>query len=147
MISYRDTPAKLTPDHLLGFFVGWPAPPAPEAHLCILRGSAAVELAVDEDTGAVVGFATAISDGVSCAYISHLEVLPTYQGLGIGTALMERLLARLRGLYMIDLTCDPAVQPFYARLGLRSATGMAIRNYDRQACAPAPTEDQERGIV
>jgi ribosomal protein S18 acetylase RimI-like enzyme len=134
MIVYRDTPDNLTPEQLRGFFVGWPKPPSPEAHLRMLRGSAAVELAIDEASGAVVGFVTAISDGVSCAYIPHLEVLPGYQGRGIGTALMERLIARLRQLYMIDLTCDPDVQPFYARLGMRPSTGMLVRNYDRQAC-------------
>jgi ribosomal protein S18 acetylase RimI-like enzyme len=134
MIIYRNTSDNLTPEQLRGFFVGWPNPPSPEAHLRILRGSAAVELAVDEASGAVVGFVTAISDGVSCAYIPHLEVLPEYQGRGIGTVLMERLIARLRHLYAIDLTCDPEVQPFYARLGMRASNGMLVRNYDRQAC-------------
>jgi len=129
-----DTPDKLSPDQLRGFFLGWPNPPSPEAHLRILRGRAAVEVAIDESSGAVVGFVTAISDGVSCAYIPHLEVLPEYQGRGIGRMLLERLLARLRHLYMIDLTCDPAVQPFYERLGMRPSTGMLVRNYDRQAC-------------
>jgi GNAT superfamily N-acetyltransferase len=140
MIAYRDSPDNLTPDHLRGFFVGWTNPPSPEAHLRILRGSAAVGLAIDEASGAVVGFITAISDGVSCAYIPHLEVLPAFQGRGIGTVLLERLLSRLRHLYMIDLTCDPAVQPFYARLGMRPSTGMFTRNYDRQSCAPPGEE-------
>ena len=140
MIVYRDTHDALVAEQLRGFFVGWPDPPSPAAHLRLLRGSYAVALALDEATGMVVGFATAISDGVSCAYIPHLEVLPDYRGRGIGTALMGRLLARLRHLYMIDLTCDPEAQPFYARLGLRPSTGMVIRNYDRQSCA-APGEE------
>jgi hypothetical protein len=37
---------------------------------------------------------------------------------------------------MIDLLCDPDVQPFYGRLGMRPATGMLIRNYDRQSGRP-----------
>jgi hypothetical protein len=37
---------------------------------------------------------------------------------------------------MIDLMCDPAVQPFYERLGMRPVIGMVVRNYDRQAGAP-----------
>lgn len=140
MIAYHDTPEGIAAEQLRGFFVGWPEPPSPEAHLRILRGSQAVALARDDATGRVVGFATAIGDGVSCAYIPHLEVLPAYRGRGIGTALLERLIARLRHLYMIDLTCDPAVQPFYARLGLRPGTAMSIRNYDRQSCAPLGEE-------
>lgn len=133
MISYRDSAAGLAPEQLLGFFVGWPSPPTPKTHLRLLRGSAAVELALDEASGVVVGFVTAISDGISCAYVPHLEVLPAYQGRGIGTTLLTRLLARLRDLYMIDLLCDPDVQPFYARVGMRPAVGMCVRNYDKQA--------------
>ena len=92
-------------------------------------------LARDDATGAVVGFITAISDGVSCAYIPHLEVLPAYQGSGIGSELVRRMLERLRQIYMIDLICDTDVQPFYARLGMQPYTGMILRNYDRQSGA------------
>ena len=35
-----------------------------------------------DDAGRVVGFVTAISDGVLSAYIPLLEVLPEYQGAG-----------------------------------------------------------------
>ncbi len=101
----------------------------------MLQGSDVIVLAIDMANGAVVGFVTALSDGVTSAYVPHLEVLPAYQGQGIGTALMEHLLAQLRDLYMIDLLCEPDVQPFYERLGMRRATGMLIRNYDRQSSA------------
>jgi ribosomal protein S18 acetylase RimI-like enzyme len=135
MITYTDSIQGLTAEHLQGFFVGWPNPPSPATHLRILAGSAAVVLARDDTTGNVVGFITAISDGVSCAYIPHLEVLPAYQGQGIGSELVRRMLARLRHLYMIDLICDADVQPFYERLGMRPFTGMILRNYDQQSGA------------
>jgi len=134
-ISYRDATNGITASQLQGFFVGWPRPPSAEAHLRMLQGSDVIVLAIDTANGAVVGFVTALSDGVTAAYVPHLEVLPAYQGQGIGTALMEHLLARLRGLYMIDLLCDPDVQPFYERLGMRRATGMFIRDDDRQSSA------------
>src|SRR3954452_21583622 len=105
----------MEPRHLEGFFVGWPKRPAAERHLEILRGSAAVVLARDAEN--VVGFVNAISDGVLSAYIALLEVLPDYQGLGIGSELVRRLVDRLRGLYMIDLCCDAELEPFYRRLG------------------------------
>lgn len=135
MISYTDSLAGVGAEHLQGFFVGWPNPPSPATHLRILAGSAAVVLA-REPGGAVVGFITAISDGVSCAYIPHLEVLPAYRGQGIGSELARRMLARLSQLYMVDLICDPDVQPFYERLGMRRYTGMLLRNYDRQSGEP-----------
>jgi GNAT superfamily N-acetyltransferase len=80
-----------------------------------------------------VGFITAISDGVLAAYIPLLEVLPAWQGQGIGAELVRRMQAQLQRFYMVDLLCDPEVQPFYERLGLHRATGMLLRNYDRQS--------------
>lgn len=120
---------------LRGFFVGWPDPPSPATHLRLLQGSQHVILAIDEATAQVVGFITALSDGVLSAYIPHLEVLPAYQGRGIGSALVRQMLDHLRQQYMIDLICDPELQPFYARLGMRPWSGMVLRNYDRQSGA------------
>jgi len=133
MITYTASLDGITPDKLNGFFVGWPNPPKPETHLRILQGSTYIVLAVDDQTGNVVGFITAISDGVSAAYIPHLEVLPTYQGKGIGSELVKRMFDALRHIYMIDLTCDPDLQPFYERFGMRPYTAMLTRNYDRQS--------------
>lgn len=132
-IRYVENAAGIAPEQLEGFFVGWPNPPAPMTHLRLLHASDQIVLALDETTNAVVGYITALSDGVLCAYISSLEVLPAYQGHGIGSELVRRLLEHLRDLYMIDLICDPDVQPFYARLGMRPAVGMIMRNYARQS--------------
>ncbi len=134
-ITYQSDLQGITADHLQGFFVGWPHPPSPATHLRILQGSDCIELAVDAATGQVVGFVNALSDGVLTAYIPLLEVLPAYRGQGIGARLGTRLLARLEHLYMADLLCDADVQPFYARLGMRPATGMMLRNYERQSGA------------
>ncbi|HEY8602408.1 MAG TPA: GNAT family N-acetyltransferase [Thermomicrobiales bacterium] len=136
MIVYQSTTVGISPKQLHGFFVGWPNPPSPETHLRILEGSTVVELALDEESTMIVGFVTAISDGVSCAYIPHLEVLPAYQGRGIGTNLMTKLLTRLREHYMIDLLCDQSVQSFYAAVGMQPAVGMCVRNYGHQAGIP-----------
>lgn len=136
MIYFTDSLDGITPEHLRGgFFVGWPNPPSPETHHRLLAGSAQIVLALSEE-GTVVGFTTAVSDGVSCAYIPHLEVLPAYQGQGIGTALVQRMFDKLRHLYMVDLICDPELQPFYERLGMHAVTGMILRNYDRQSGEP-----------
>ena len=72
---------------------------------------------------------TAISDGVISAYIPLLEVLPEYQGRGIGAELVRRLLAELEGLYTVDLCCDEDVVGFYERFDLkRWDAGMGLRN-------------------
>jgi ribosomal protein S18 acetylase RimI-like enzyme len=136
MFSYQTTLDGVRAEDLQGFFVGWPNPPTPATHLRLLQGSQHHVLAREGATGPVVGFITAISDGVLSAYIPHLEVLPAYKGQGIGTELVRRMLAELRSLYMIDLICDADVQPFYERLGMRPWTGMILRNYDRQSGEP-----------
>jgi ribosomal protein S18 acetylase RimI-like enzyme len=134
-MRYLTSTDAITVDQLHGFFVGWPNPPSPEMHLAILRRSDAVVLAIDEESGSVVGFVNALSDGVLNAFIPLLEVLPEYQGRGIGSELVQRLLAQLGNLYAVDLLCDADVQPFYARLGMQRAQGMMLRNYARQSGA------------
>jgi ribosomal protein S18 acetylase RimI-like enzyme len=136
MITYTHSLEDVTPDHLRGgFFVGWPDPPSPETHYRILANSYKIVLARNEEK-LVVGFVTSVSDGVSAAYIPHLEVLPAYQKRGIGSELVRRLLNQLGHLYMIDLVCDPELQQYYERFGMTAITGMVLRNYERQSGAP-----------
>jgi len=127
MTTYQTTLENITPQVLEGFFVGWLNPPTPQAHLEILRHSAYVVLALENDQ--VVGFVTAISDGVLSAYIPLLEVAPKFQGQGIGRGLMEHMKKLLESLYMVDILCDDDVKPFYEKLGFIPAGGVMIRNY------------------
>jgi ribosomal protein S18 acetylase RimI-like enzyme len=129
-IWYSHTIEGVTPEHLDGFFEGWPNPPSPETHLRILQNSDHVVLAIDGGTNAVVGF---ISDGVLTARIPLLEVLPGYRQVGIGSELVRRMLEQLGDLYAVDLLCDADLQPFYARLGVRPAPAMMVRNYGCQS--------------
>ena len=114
-----------------GYWVGWPTPPTPDQHLALLQGSEVVVLAIDDGTGRVVGFVTAIGDGVLAAYLPLLEVLPAWQGQGIGSELVRRVLAELDPRYMVDLVCDEDLVPFYERLGFTPYRGMLRR--DRSA--------------
>jgi GNAT superfamily N-acetyltransferase len=127
VIHYTDSLDGIETRHLGGFFVGWPHPPSRETHLRLLRGSDYVVLAVLQETGQVVGFVTALTDGVLSGFIPLLEVLPTYQGQGIGQALMTRVLDRLGQLPNVDLLCDPDVVPFYERFGMKPVGAMALR--------------------
>jgi ribosomal protein S18 acetylase RimI-like enzyme len=132
-IEYRESCAGLAPDQLTGFFVGWAASPDPQTHLRLLAGSDHVVLAFDPGSRRVVGFATAVTDGVLTAYIPLVEVLPDWQDRGIGAELTRRLLDRLKDFYAVDLLCDPALQPFYERFGMRPAGGMMLRRYALQS--------------
>ena len=125
----------ITSDQLSSFFVGWPNPPSPEVHLNLLKKSSHVVLAVDDQSAQVVGFITAISDGVLSAYIPFLEVLPPFQGQGIGQQLLKKMLELLGDMYMIDLMCDEELQGYYEKLGMHRSHGMILRNYAEQSGA------------
>jgi ribosomal protein S18 acetylase RimI-like enzyme len=126
-VEYSTDLDGVEPEHLEGFFEGWPTPPSPERHLAILEGSFRVVLAREAGSPQVVGFANAVSDGVLYAFIPLLEVLPSHRDRDIGSTLMRRLLDELGDFYAVDLMCDPELQPFYERLGMHRATGMIIR--------------------
>jgi ribosomal protein S18 acetylase RimI-like enzyme len=131
MIQYQNSLEGIRANQLERFFVGWPNPPTPTTHLEILKRATHLVLALDGSR--VIGFVTAISDGILCAYIPLLEVLPSHQHQGIGSELMRRMLERLHEMYMIDLLCDPELQAFYSRVGMEESTGMLVRNFARQS--------------
>jgi GNAT superfamily N-acetyltransferase len=127
VIRYTEDVTEVGEDMLAGFFVGWPRRPSAAQHLAVLRGSFRVVLALDNHNGRAVGFVNMIGDGVLTAFIPWLEVLPEYQGQGIGTELMRRVLDCAQ-LYSIDLVCDEPLLPYYARLGMTAIPGAGLRN-------------------
>jgi len=130
MIEFRSSAGGVTAEQLRGFFVGWRYPRTPDEHLGILDRSDLVELAIDAESDRVVGFATALTDGMQAAFIPLLEVLPDHRGRRIGTELMRRVLARLESIPAVDLTCNPDLQPFYRRLWMIPSVGMVLRRAD-----------------
>ena len=134
-IVYFETAANLTTLELEGFFVGWPNPPSTSMLLKVLKNSEHCVIAFDKKEHRVVGFINCISDGLLSAYIPLLEVLPEYQHQGIATKLMEQMLEMASDYYMIDLSCDDSIVPFYEKLGMRKGIAMSRRNYDRQSGA------------
>ncbi|MEI6309508.1 MAG: GNAT family N-acetyltransferase [bacterium] len=127
MIDYCDSLDGICAEQLEGFFVGWRYPLTPAEHIKVLAGSSRFLLAVDRDTGKVIGFITALSDGLLSAYIPLLEVLPLYQKQGVGRELVQRMLAKLEHLGMVDLLCDAPLLPFYQQLGFQPATAASLR--------------------
>ena len=82
----------------------------------MLEGSALTVLAVEEDT--IVGFARALCDGASNAYISTVAVAPDRRGQGIGRELVERLMSGdTDGHITWVLRARPDSVGFWSRLG------------------------------
>jgi len=48
------------------------------------------------DANKLVGFASAVSDGVLCGLVQNLVVHPDYRGTGLGTRLLRQLAATMR---------------------------------------------------
>ena len=127
-IVFDDDVSGLGTADVDGFFEGWPRVLSAERFLRILQGSHAVVVAREGDGGRVVGFVNAISDGELAAHIPLLEVLPEYRHRGVGTELVRRMLDKLDGFAMIDLTCDPELVPYYERFGMLPVSGMVMRD-------------------
>jgi hypothetical protein len=65
MITYIISAADLVEEQIQGLFSYWGMPPTAADILRIFQGSDHVVLAIDEERGQVIGYITAISDGVS----------------------------------------------------------------------------------
>lgn len=71
--------------------------------------------------GELVGMARVIGDGGLVYYIQDVIVLPAYQRQGIGTALMERIMAWVRAHAsrntIVGLMAAAGKEPFYEKYG------------------------------
>ena len=88
----------------------------------------------------LVGVGRALADGVDCAYICDIAVLPSHQGTGLGKQIVGRLVELSRGHRKLILYAVPGKEPFYRKFGFkRMTTAMAI--FENQELA------QQRGYL
>jgi ribosomal protein S18 acetylase RimI-like enzyme len=116
-IVYRDT-HEVDLDQLTILFntVGWERRTADRDRLAqLVRGSMFVVSAWEGDR--LVGFARAVSDGATNAYVSTVAVLPEYQKRGIGREVIQRLVADRDHLQFV-LHANERAYPFYLHLAL-----------------------------
>ena len=77
------------------------------------------------DGGILVGMARAVTDGVRCATIFDVCVLPEYRGRGIGKALVRSLKDGLPGQF-VALICEEELRGFYQEAGFQSDTRVTM---------------------
>ncbi len=88
----------------------------------------------------LVGVGRAMADGVYCAYICDIAVLPDYRGLSLGKQVVAELLRLAAGHKKIILYSVPGAETFYTKFGFqRMRTAMAI--FENQGLA------MERGYL
>lgn len=79
------------------------------------------------DSGKLVGAGRVLGDGADAAYLCDVAFLPGYQGTGLGTQLVARLIELAQGHRKIILYAVPGKEGFYKRFGFRRmTTAMAI---------------------
>jgi hypothetical protein len=79
---------------------------------------------------------TALSDGVTTAYLPLLEILPVHRRRCIGSERVRCVLLALGDPYMVDAACDADVLSCNQRLGIRPMTGAGLRRHAHQAGPP-----------
>jgi len=79
------------------------------------------------DCGRLVAAGRALADGRDCSYLCDIAVHPGYQGRGIGTQIVTKLVHFSKGHRKIILYAVPGKEDFYRKFGFRRmTTAMAI---------------------
>ena len=120
VIQYRET-RELLLENVVALYRAneWSSAEKPELlHKALL---ASHSLVTAWDGSRLVGLGNAISDGHLVVYYPHLLVLPDYQGRGIGTRLMQMLMARYDGFHQHMLVADGRALDFYRKCGFERA--------------------------
>ena len=88
-------------------------------------------IAVYEDDK-LVGYIDSVSNGVTDAYIQDLMVHPDYQGKGLGTELMNQMIAYLKEnrIYIISVVFEESLKQFYDRFGFSSMLCGQMETYN-----------------
>ena len=69
--------------------------------------------------GAMVGFARAVSDAISIAYLADVFVLPEHRGRGLGVALVEFMIEEGPGAHFRWMLHTGDAHSLYAKVGFR----------------------------
>ena len=115
-LSYTET-RDLDLDAVVRLYAanGWSSANKPNALTQALRNSKSVISAWAGDQ--LVGLGNALSDGFLVVYYPHLLVYPDYQGQGIGTEILRRLMAKYHGFHQHILVADGCSVEFYRKRG------------------------------
>lgn len=86
------------------------------------------------DAGNLIGAGRALADGIDCSYLCDVAVLPSHQGMGVGKAIVAKLVDLSKGHRKIILYTSPDNERFYRQLGFKRMT-MAMAIFANQAQA------------
>ena len=87
-------------------------------------------LAVDQDSGAIVGTAQVKQHGDGSRELASIATVPSHRQRGIARQLISHLLAEHEG--TLYLTCLDTMESFYEKFGFRSITTTEMTPYFRR---------------
>jgi GNAT superfamily N-acetyltransferase len=90
-------------------------------------------------SGAMAGFARAVSDGLSLAYLADVFVLPEHRGHGLGMALVETMVERGPGAHFRWMLHTGDAHGLYAKFGFQPPDRTYLERPGR-----APAQPNER---
>jgi GNAT superfamily N-acetyltransferase len=76
--------------------------------------------------GAMVGFARAVSDGITIAYLADVFILPVARGAGLGAALVKTMIDGGPGAHLRWMLHTRDAHGLYQRFGFREADDMYL---------------------
>ena len=136
--AFDDSPARIDRDAVWAFL-------DEQAYWGRWRGREVVDRQLDASwrvvgcyhrpTGAMVGFARAISDGVSLAYLADVFVLPQHRGHGLGTRLVQVMIDNGPGAHFRWMLHTNDAHGLYAKAGFRAPDHTYL---ERPGHAPPP---------
>ncbi len=109
--------------------VGWWPERTAAVIATILEASVAVG-AWEEDR--LIGFARAVTDGRTRAYIEDVAVLPGYRQRGIGERVLRHLLGELRAIDTVSLFCHHDLVGWYERVGFVARSSQTVMHLRRR---------------
>jgi ribosomal protein S18 acetylase RimI-like enzyme len=125
-LVWSDTLDDVNWDELSAVYLAAPLGIKSGAHLRTVFTASRFRCFVREG-GRLVGAGRVLSDGADCAYVCDIALLPSHQGSGLGSRIVEHLVALSKGHRKIILYAVPGREGFYARFGFRRMkTAMAI---------------------
>jgi GNAT superfamily N-acetyltransferase len=82
-----------------------------------IAGAWRVVGAYDRRTGRMVGFARAVSDGISLAYLADVFVMPAHRGRGVGVGLVRTMVEDGPGAHFRWMLHTGAAHDLYRKFG------------------------------
>jgi GNAT superfamily N-acetyltransferase len=101
-----------------------------------LAGSWRVVGCYDADSGEMVGFARALSDGVGLAYLADVYVLPDHRGRGLGARLVEVMIEEGPGAGFRWMLHTADAHALYARFGFAEPASSVLERPHASARRP-----------